>query len=49
MWVVFVTEEENQRLNDLGLKNDMRDDWDWKNDSPFARYEKAKIKVDWDL
>ena len=49
LWVVFVTEEENQRLNELGLKNDMPDDWDWKKDSPFARYEKAKIKVDWDL
>lgn len=47
LWCVFVTDEENKRLNDLGLKNNMPKGWNWKNDSPYARYELAKIKVEW--
>lgn len=47
LWCAFITEEENQKLNDLGLKNNMPDGWNWKKDSPFARYELAKIKIDW--
>ena len=45
LWIVFVTDEENKRLNSLGLKKTMPNGWNWETDSPFVRYDIAKIKV----
>lgn len=41
---VVVTAEEDQRLNRLGLRAKMPEGWNGKN--PWARYAKAKIKVE---
>ena len=38
---VVVTKEEDNRLNDLGLRSKMLDDWDGVD--PWARHEKANI------
>lgn len=45
LWIVFITDEENKKLNSLGLKNKMPDGWNWETDSAFVRYEKANIIV----
>lgn len=45
LWVVFITDEENKRLNSLGLKKTMPNGWNWETDSPFIRYDIAQIKV----
>jgi len=45
LWVVFITDEEDKRLNALGLKKTMPNGWNWEADSPFVRYDIAKIKV----
>ena len=45
LWVVFITDDENKRLNQLGLKNKMPDGWSWRTDNPFIRYQMANIKV----
>ena len=47
LWVVFITDEENKRLNSLGLKKAMPNGWNWETDSPFVRYDIANIKVSW--
>ena len=45
LWVIFITDEENKRLNSLGLKKTMPNGWNWETDSPFIRYDIANIKV----
>jgi hypothetical protein len=45
LWVVFITDDENKRLNSLGLKKTMPNGWKWETDSSFIRYDIAKIKV----
>ena len=49
LWVVFITYEENKKLNRIGLKSSMPEGWSWKTDSPFIRYELAGIEVDWNI
>ena len=45
LWVVFITERENRKLNELGLKQKMPEGWDWKRDSPFIRYQLCGIAL----
>ena len=47
LWIVFITSEENKKLNAVHLRHSMPNGWDWKRDSPFIRYEIAGIKVSW--
>lgn len=40
---VIITREEDKKLNDIGLRSKMPDDWD--NKDVYARYHRAKIDI----
>lgn len=47
LWVVFITKEEQAKLNSNGLRQQMPKNWDWEKDSPYIRFEINNIQVNW--
>jgi hypothetical protein len=41
-----ISKDEDKRLNRAGLRSQMPEDWDEKNDSVYARYEQVGILID---
>lgn len=43
---IFLTKEEDAKLNSISLKSDMPSGWDWKSGDIFIRYKLASIRKD---